>query len=62
MMQARLGLADPRHIEALKSEVGVTAAQERAWTKYVKTVHYAATALKTACGDLDHDTIGKLSP
>jgi hypothetical protein len=61
MMQA-WGLADPTHIEALKSEVGVTARQERAWTKYVKTVQDAATALNTACGDLDYDTFGKLSP
>ena len=64
MMHVGLGLAfaDPTQIDALKSELGVTAAQEPAWTKYVKTVQDAATALKTARGDVDQDTISKLSP
>jgi hypothetical protein len=39
---------DPARIGTLKTELGITAAQEPAWTKYVKTVQDAATTMKTA--------------
>lgn len=54
--------SDPARIETLKKEIGITAAQEPAWTKYTKTLQDAATAMKTAREGVDTDTIGKLSP
>lgn len=54
--------ADPAKIEALKSELGITPAQEPAWTNYVKALQDAAATMKTTRDGGDHDTIGKMSP
>lgn len=43
-----LTLADPARIDALKTELGITSAQEAAWTKYVKTVQEAAATMQKA--------------
>lgn len=54
--------ADPAQIETVKKEIGITAAQEPAWTKYTKALQDAATAMKAAREGVNPDAIGKLSP
>lgn len=54
--------ADPAQIETLKKELGITATQEPAWTKYTKAIQDAATTMKTAREGVDPDAISKLSP
>lgn len=53
---------DPTRIDALKNELGITAAQEPAWTKYAKAVQDASTAMKTTREGVDPNTVSKLSP
>jgi hypothetical protein len=53
---------DPARIDTLKTELGITTAQEPAWTKYAKAVQDAATAMKTAREGVDPNTVSKLSP
>ena len=53
---------DPARIDTLKTELGITAAQEPAWTKYAKAVQDAATAMKTTREGVDPNTVSKLSP
>ena len=50
---ARSDQFDPAQIETLKTELGITAAQEPAWTKYAKAVQDAATAMKTTREGVD---------
>lgn len=40
--------ADPAQLDALKKEIGITAAQEPAWAKYSKTLQDAAASMKSA--------------
>ncbi|MDO8978802.1 MAG: Spy/CpxP family protein refolding chaperone [Afipia sp.] len=54
--------ADPAQIEMLKKEIGITAGQETAWTKYTKALQDAASTMKTAREGINPDTVGKLSP
>ena len=56
-----VALADPVQIERLKTELGITAAQESAWAKYAKTLQDAATAMKTAREGIDPDAVSKLN-
>jgi hypothetical protein len=56
------GLIDPARLDALKTELGITAAQEPAWTKYTKAIQDAATAMKTSRDGVNPDAIGKLGP
>lgn len=51
----RFGAFDPARLDSLKSELGITAEQEAAWTEYTKTVQDAATAMKTARAELTKD-------
>ena len=53
---------DPARIDTLKTELGLTAAQEPAWTKYAKAAQDAATAMKTTREGTNPETIGRLSP
>ena len=64
MMHGGAGPAqfDPARFGALKTELGITAAQEPAWTKYAKAVEDAATAMKTTREGIDPETVSKLSP
>jgi hypothetical protein len=50
MMQSRLGLTqlDPAQIETLKTSLGITAAQEAAWSKYSNVLRDVATTMKSA--------------
>lgn len=54
--------ADPAQIEALKSELGITPAQEPAWANYVKALQDAAATMKMTRDNVDHDAVGKMSP
>ena len=54
--------ADPAQIEALKNELGITLAQEPAWTNYVKALQDAAAATKTTRDNVDRDAVSKMSP
>jgi hypothetical protein len=51
----RFAAFDPARLDTLKSELGITAEQEAAWTQYTKTVQDAATAMKTARAELTKD-------
>lgn len=42
-----LALAEPAQLDALKKDIGITAAQEPAWTKYTKTLQDAAASMKS---------------
>ena len=53
---------DPARLETLKTELAITAAQEPAWTKYVKIVEDAAAAMKTTREGINPDTVGKMTP
>jgi hypothetical protein len=54
MMRGGIGLTgtDPAQIQALKSELGITAAQESVWTIYAKAIEDTANATKTAADEL----------
>jgi hypothetical protein len=56
------GLADPAQIEGLKAELGITPAQEGAWSKYAKAVGDAAATMKTAREGIDPGAVSKMSP
>lgn len=51
----RFAAFDPARLDTLKSELGITAEQEAAWSNYTKTVQDAATAMKTARTELTKD-------
>jgi hypothetical protein len=53
---------DPAQIDTLKAELGITAAQEPAWSKYSKAVQDAASAMKSTREDVDPEVVGKMSP
>lgn len=64
MMRGAPGLtfADPMQIETVKKELGITAPQEPAWTKYTKAIQDAATAMKTTREGVDPDAVSKMTP
>jgi hypothetical protein len=64
MMRGTSGptFADPMQIDALKTELGITPAQEPAWSKYARAVQDAATTMKTTRGDVDPDAVSKMTP
>jgi hypothetical protein len=49
MMQGRLGLTqfDPAQLETLKADLGITSAQEAAWSKYSNVLRDVATTMKS---------------
>jgi hypothetical protein len=53
--------ADPARIETLKSELGITAAQEPAWTKYAKALEEAATAMSATRASVDPYTVSRMT-
>ena len=53
---------DPARLETLKTELGITAVQEPAWTSYAATVQDAAAAMKTTREGINPDIIGKMTP
>jgi hypothetical protein len=63
MMHGGLGPAqfDPARIETLKTELGIATAQEPVWTKYVKSVQDAVTAMKTTREGVDPNAVSRMS-
>jgi len=53
---------DPARIDTLKTELGITAAQEPAWSKYAKAVQDAAATMKTTRESVNPETVSKLTP
>jgi LTXXQ motif family protein len=64
MMQGGAGQFpfDPTRLATLKTELGITAAQETAWTKYTTAVRDAATAMGTTRADIDPNTVRNMTP
>ena len=56
------GFADAEDIDELKTELGITPAQELAWSKYVKAVQDAAAAMKTTREGVDPQAVSKMNP
>src|SRR5436190_18400057 len=56
------GLADAEHIDELKVELGITPAQEEAWSKYAKAVQDAAAAMKASREGVDPPAVSKMNP
>ena len=54
--------ADPTQIETLRGELGITAAQDAAWGKYVKAVQDATAAKKTARESVVPSAVSKMTP
>jgi len=52
---------EPAQLDSLKTELGITTAQEPAWTKYANAVRDAAPAMRAARAGVDPD-VRKLSP
>ena len=63
-MYGAQGLAqfDPARIAALKTEFGISAAQEPAWTKYAKALQDAVATVATTREGINPDTVSKMSP
>jgi hypothetical protein len=63
MMHGGPGFAftDPVQIDALKKELGITTAQEPAWTKYTKALQDAATNMKTTRESVDPAAVSKMT-
>lgn len=52
---------DPARLESVKKEIGVTEAQEQAWTKYTATLKEVADARKTRRESMDHGAMRRMS-
>ena len=60
--RAGLGFADPAQIETLKTDLGITPAQEQAWSKYAKAVQDVAAAMKVTREGVDPQAVSKMTP
>jgi hypothetical protein len=54
--------ADPAQIDWLKGELGITAAQETAWSKYANAIQDGAAAMKTARENVDPGAVRAMGP
>ena len=54
--------ADAEDIGELKAELGITPAQEQAWSKYAKAVQDATAATEATRGSIDRQAVSKMSP
>ena len=63
MMHSALGsgFVDEEDIAELKAELGITPAQEPAWSKYAKVLQDATAAMKTT-REVDPQAVSKMSP
>jgi hypothetical protein len=52
---------DPARLDSAKKEIGVTAAQEQAWTKYASTLKEVADARKARRDSIDRDAMRQMS-
>jgi hypothetical protein len=57
----RMAAADPVQIDSLKKELGITAQQEEAWTKYAAVLKETADAVKARHEGIDRDAIRGMS-
>jgi hypothetical protein len=57
-----LALTDPTQLDALKRELGITAAQEPAWSKYTKALQDASAARTAARESVDPNAVAKMTP
>jgi len=55
------GFVDDEDIAELKAELGITPAQEPAWSKYAKVLQDATAAMKTT-REVDPQAVSKMSP
>lgn len=55
-------VAIPARIEALKTELGITSAQEAAWKKYADALQEASAAMQATRESMDHDALRRMSP
>jgi hypothetical protein len=64
MMHGAPGAAfgDAEDIGELKAELGITPAQEQAWSKYAKAVQDAAAAIETTRQGVDRQAVAKMNP
>ena len=53
---------DPARIDTLKTEIGITSAQQPAWAKYTKVIQDTAASIKATHEGVDHDAVRKMSP
>jgi hypothetical protein len=60
--RGRMSAFDPAELDSVKKEIGVTAAQEQAWTKYAGAIKEAADARKARREGIDRDAMRKMSP
>ena len=56
------GMSIEERLTALKSELGITPAQETAWAQYAKTLQDTAAAAKTTHEGVDPNAVSKMSP
>jgi hypothetical protein len=54
--------ANSAQLAALKGELGITAAQETAWSRYATAVQDAAAAMQTTRESLDPTAVSKMTP
>jgi hypothetical protein len=54
--------ADPAEIADLKEELGITAAQEAAWTTYTKVLQDTASTVTTTREGVDRDAVARMTP
>lgn len=52
---------DPERLDRVKREIGVTAAQEQAWTKYTGTLKEVADARRVRRDSIDRSAIARMS-
>ena len=53
---------EPVRLDMLKTELGITAAQEPAWTNYANAVRDAATTMRTTREGVDRNAVSKMTP
>jgi hypothetical protein len=54
--------ADPAEIADLKEELGITAAQEAAWTTYTNVLQDTASTVTTTREGVDRDAVARMTP
>jgi hypothetical protein len=60
--QPRAAFPDPAQLETLKAELGITAVQETAWSKYARALEDAAGAMRRTRETVDPSTVSGMTP
>lgn len=53
---------DPARLDALKSALAITTAQQAVWTKYAKAIEDSEAAMKKAAASVDAEAFSKMTP